>query len=176
MKTKPNKALVTTAMTQTPSATSTATLSHLCLGKSVMTEKQIQGLEHVRYEVKRLRESFSRWTKLHSGSPQSAVNDQLELTLLHARAILDFFEYSRTEFKVRKKKAQSDDLIAEDYGWPVKSLQIDALIKKRIDKEIAHLTYFRCGKSRDEKMWRPEEFVPVLISEADSFLKSYEKQ
>lgn len=139
-----------------------------------MTKPQIQGLEHIQYEVERLRESFGRLKRnLRPEVLQSEVNDQLELTLLHARNIIDFFEYSRTKSEVRPKKAQKDDLIAEDYGWPVQSLRIDRKIKTRIDKEVAHLTYSRCGKSQEEKGWRLEDFIPVLIREAELFLEKY---
>lgn len=136
-----------------------------------------QGLEHVHYEMTRLAECYERWQALRPGHcTHLQVNDLIELTLLHARAVLDFFEYSRVHTKVRGKKAFTDDIVSEDYDWPAKELPIERKIKTRIDKEVAHLSYYRCGLSTEQKRWRPELFVPVLLQESSAFLKHLDKK
>ena len=130
-----------------------------------------EGLTHVRYEMGRLAECYRRWRALRPGrSTQSEVNDLIELTLLHSRAVLDFFEYGRGHAKIRKRKAFDDDIVSEDYDWPATAIKIDRKIKTRIDKEIAHLSYFRCGLTREQKRWQPELFVPVLLERSAAFL------
>jgi hypothetical protein len=130
-----------------------------------------EGLIHVRYEMRRLDECYRRWRALRPAyRSQSAVNDLIELTLLHARAILDFFEYGRGHKKIRNRPAFDDDIVSEDYGWPAMAIPIDQKIKTRINKEIAHLSYFRCGLTRTEKRWRPEQFIPVLLDQCAKFL------
>ena len=138
----------------------------------MLSENQEQGLEHIRYEMCRLADCYKRWQALLPGkSTQTEVNDLIELTLLHARAVLDFFEYSRTHTKIRKKKAFTDDIISEDYGWPAAEMPFERKIKERIDKEVAHLSYFRCGLTLEQKEWKPEVFVPALLTQSVAFLK-----
>ena len=134
-------------------------------------EQKKEGLVHVRYEMSRLAECYERWRALRAGvNSQSEVNDLIELTLLHSRAILDFFEYGRGHAKIRGREAFKDDIVSEDYDWPARAIAIDRKIKTRIDKEIAHLSYFRCGLTREQKRWRPELFVPVLLKQSAEFL------
>lgn len=88
----------------------------------------------------------------------------------------DFFECSKKTNEIRDKKAQEDDVIAEDYGCPPRSL-VNGGILTRINKEIAHLTYTRCGKSLEEKRW-DEVFpaiVPDLLRESSQFLEHVKK-
>jgi len=134
-------------------------------------EQKKEGLVHVRYEMRRLRECYDRWNALHDGVyTQSEMNDLIELTLLHSRTILDFFEYSCGHSKIRPQKAFKNDIVSEDYNWPAKAIAIDRKIKTRIDKEIAHLSYFRCGLTCEQKRWRPELFVPLLLKQSVAFL------
>ena len=115
---------------------------------------------------------FQRWQALRPGkNTQTEVNDLIELTLLHARAVLDFFEYSRIHTTIRKKKAFVDDMVSEDYGWPASEMPFDREIKTRIDKEVAHLSYFRCGRSSEQKRWKPEAFVPALLEQSVAFIE-----
>ncbi len=120
---------------------------------------------------------FQRWQALRPGkSTQTEVNDLIELTLLHARAVLDFFEYSRVHTKIRSKKAFEDDIVSEDYDWPAAEMPFDRKIKTRIDKEVAHLSYFRCGLTREQKKWKPEIFVPALLKQSAVFLKHVQEK
>ena len=134
-------------------------------------EQKKEGLVHVRYEMRRLRECYDRWNALHDGVyTQSEMNDLIELTLLHSRTILDFFECSRGHSEIRKRNAHKEDIVSEDYNWPAKAITIDKKIKKRINTEIAHLSYIRCGLTREQKRWSPELFVPLLLKQSVAFL------
>ena len=141
------------------------------------TEQKTQGLIHVRYEISRLDECYRRWQGLRPRvNTQSEVNDLIELTLLHSRAVLDFFEYGRGHSRIRGRPAFKDDIVSEDYDWPAQEIPIERKIKTRIDKEIAHLSYFRCGLSSEQKKWRPELFVPILLEHSSAFLAHVRKK
>jgi hypothetical protein len=124
------KGLTTVPEPTTTSVTSRAPSSTIRVGKNMTPQEKKYGLIHVRYEMRRLKECYHRWRALRPGAcSQSDVNDLIELTLLHARAILDFFEYGRGHTKIRSRAALKDDIVSEDYGWPAKAIPIDQKIK-----------------------------------------------
>ena len=124
--------------------------------------------------MKRLKDCYERWSQVRlRGGTWNEVNDLIELILLHARAVLDFFECSRADAKIKRgaKRAFDDDIISEDYGWPPCEIPINRKIKTRINKEVAHLSYARCGLTIEQKKWDFDAFVPVLLEHCGKFLQ-----
>ena len=144
----------------------------------MLAEPQKQAIEHICYEMKRMKECYERWLQIRlRGGSQIEVNDLIELILLHTRAVLDFFECSRVDAKITAgtKKAFPDDIISEDYGWSSSEIPIDRMIKARINKEIAHLSYARCGLTKKQKEWPFDTFVPELLEHCEKFLEHLSK-
>ncbi len=126
-----------------------------------------QAIEHIAYEFCSLDVAYSRYLTLR-GRSQNA-NDYIELTSLHARVTFDFL--SKAKPPERLNSSKRDDIVAEDFGYGPVALPIRKEIKVRIDREVAHLSYSRCGKTPEEKIWPFEEFVPVILKEGRSFFR-----
>jgi hypothetical protein len=126
-----------------------------------------QALEHIAYEFCSLDVAYTRYLTL-KGRSQNA-NDYIELTSLHARVTFDFL--SKTKIPKRPNSSMRDDIVAEDFGYGPVGLPIRNEIKGRIDKEVAHLSYSRCGKTSEGKIWPFEEFVPVILKEGRTFFR-----
>lgn len=119
-----------------------------------------------------LHRHFECWSR-NRGKPRSRPiqNDLIELILIHSRNLIDFFELTRRPTIQRRRRARKDDVIADDYGFPFDPLQIDEIVKCRIDKEIAHLTFARCGLSRKDKAWDFPSIAPELLKRSYKFLR-----
>ena len=137
-----------------------------------------QAFEHISYEMRRLASSYERWLILITGNgDRFETDDILELVLVHTRAVMEFLGKTRIVPKRDPKYARyDDDIISEDYGFKSCDLKIDSRIKIRIDKEVAHLSYSRCGLSDLEKAWPFHEFVPYLLSICHEFVVFAESQ
>ncbi len=138
---------------------------------SMPSQKQKSlALEHICYEIRRLLTWYA--LRIPAGNlPQSVINDRIELILIHVRNLLDFFEVSRATKAIRPSLARPDDIVSEDFAFPAQKIPIDPKVKGRIDKEVAHLTYTRCGLSPEEKQWRFDDIVPPLLVVSLSFLR-----
>ncbi len=107
--------------------------------------------EHLNYELWML-QSVS--TALAGGIAQNGwlANALLESFIIHVRALLEFL-YSETP--------REDDVVAADYFpnaemWdqcrpPMSQTLLRA--KRRVGKEVAHLSYARLGVAPEEKQW-----------------------
>ncbi len=80
-------------------------------------------------------------------------NARLEVTLVHARIMLDFFEK-------KSRKAGEDDVLSSDIGFPAKHVRGSKSLRMQINKRQAHLTYtrraFMC--TPEKKTWSPDVF------------------
>ena len=120
-----------------------------------------QAIEHICYEIQRLQECF----ELSEAQAPHCTEDVIELTLYHARAVLDFLEKSRSD----EPKPHRTDILSEDYKFPAKKLPIPKLpnsdleTRVRINREVAHLSYCRCGRTVEQKMWYFGAFVPIIL-------------
>lgn len=139
----------------------------------MITQNKQEAFEHICYEMQRLHVVYQRWLcRRGQRRHQDETNDLIELILLHTRTLLDFFEFSRQGTKVRPKPAHRDDILSEDFDFPAAEVSIDQKIKKRIDQEVAHLSYARCGLSRKQKEWRFDAFVPPMLGNSYKFLRA----
>ena len=110
-----------------------------------------------------------------SGSPTERLvvlhNALIESFALHARVLLDFFYGSA-------KSRNQDDVLAEHFFhdaeiWHAKRPHLSdddrKLIKRRVGKEIAHLTYARQMVDPEDKPWPITDIVDVIDAAANKF-------
>src|SRR5215813_13878357 len=118
-------------------------------------------LGHFFYRVEQL--IFSSMRRL---TPDQIVHNALvESTLVHARALLEFFERkSRTKDRQGYEK---DDVLLADYSFGPAKVNINPNYKERLDKDLAHFTYSE-RVTQDQKEWNYKELVhPILLSAKD---------
>src|SRR5262245_1718725 len=89
---------------------------------------------------------------------QVVHNARVDSTLIHSRALLEFFER-----KSRTKDLQGyekDDVLLADYGFSPTKLDINRDYKERLDKDLAHFTYSE-RVTEDQKGWNYKELVSL---------------
>jgi hypothetical protein len=117
-------------------------------------------LGHFLYRVEQLIFSSMRRPTVD----QVVHNALVESTLVHSRALLEFFE---RKSRTNRKGYEKDDVLLADYGFSPFKVQINPNYKKRLDKDLAHFTYSERVTS-DEKKWNYEELVhPILLGTKD---------
>jgi hypothetical protein len=82
-------------------------------------------------------------------------NALLESLLLHVRILLDFFEHA-------KDGRERDDVLAEDFSFIARGIALDPDTRRRLNKDLAHLTYESVERPRQAKGWQREAFLPLL--------------
>jgi hypothetical protein len=86
--------------------------------------------------------------------------------LLHVRMLIVFFEMSRAE---RGALASgTDNIIAEDYGFEARVLEIDEATRVRIVDDVGELTYGRLMGAEAE--WDLPSMVPPLLKRCYEFM------
>lgn len=126
--------------------------------------------KHVMYEIEMFYWSVSALAKGEANT-WGERNSQLETFALHTRNLVHFFY---------PENARDDDMIAEDFfadpaSWrrtvcPSKNFSLGSA-SGRVNKEVAHLTYARLGKTDEEWNWRPLEIVQILHPVIQKFLE-----
>jgi hypothetical protein len=119
-------------------------------------------LEHVRYEIE------------HAFFPPKDVPDCWHIResvylamLIHARSLLDFFEHThRPQNRGRRDK----DVLCDDFGFLSSEVQLSSDDKKRLDKDIAHLTYYRLRHQPATKPWPVDDILRPLRDRAAEFV------
>lgn len=105
----------------------------------------------------------------------------LESWCIHLRNLLDFF-YTPSS----KRSGRNDDMLAEDYVSDLKQFKRGRTgtmkftgIKKRVGKQIAHMTYHRNIYNKRTKLWHyPRIFAklqPTIIAFYESLPKHRKK-
>ena len=114
-------------------------------------------LGHFLYRVEQL---------MHSSMPRPMLdqivrNALIESTLVHSRALLEFFERkSRTK---DHKGYEKDDVLLADYDFIPTKAVINPNYKDRLNKDLAHFTYSE-RVNQDQKKWNYKELVhPILL-------------
>jgi hypothetical protein len=130
--------------------------------KRKLTDEVLVGsADHLYYEVEMLRETTKAMAK--GGSlPRVIKNALLESFIIHMRGLISF-AYDSPE--------HPDDVVASDYfdegEWAELRSAMTGLIDeslKRANKEVAHITTFRVGKTLDQKQWRFLEIAVDVFS------------
>jgi len=114
-----------------------------------------KALDAVFYEIDQIVFLFSH---LKNPSLEPALtNVYLDALLVHIRALLDFYEKT-------KRKQGGDDVLAGDYGFSAKSINIDKCYRDRLNKDLAHITYSRVKRTPSTKGW-PLHLIlfPILL-------------
>jgi hypothetical protein len=91
------------------------------------------------------------------------VNALLESTLLHSRNLLGFFE----QFTRHK-----DDVLAEDFGFAHRTINIDPEYRRRLNKDLSHLTYSRLSRNTlEDKFWDYNQLVYPILDRSKEFFE-----
>lgn len=140
------------------------------------TEKQMRAFaeEHLVYEARML---FAAATELtNGGHPKHITNALLESFAIHLRALIDF---------LWERDVKPDDALAKDFfetpnQWQEMRPVIPAVfssVRKRVGKEIAHITYARLHVEPEAKPWPITEMaqemhaaLAIFIDYADAAL------
>jgi hypothetical protein len=99
---------------------------------------------------------------------QIVHNALVDSTLIHSRALLEFFE---RESRMKDRKGyEKDDVLLADYGFIPTKAVINPNYKDRLNKDLAHFTYSE-RVTRDEKKWNYEELVHPILLGAKAFIE-----
>jgi hypothetical protein len=145
----------------------------------ITEEMKIKGLNHILYEITQLKlcanaikDRFSRNARAVANKDEKYYCEKAAYTealLIHTRTLKDFFE---GQPKLPDKRDVNDlekraDMFSIDYGFPPSDLGFDPLIKKRLDKDLAHLSYHRVSLPVD---WNSNDTVDKLEPHIIKFL------
>jgi len=93
-------------------------------------------------------------------------NALVEATLIHSRALFEFFGRT-TRTKDKKNKTEKDDVLVTDYGFHSSKININPSYKERLNKDLAHFTYSE-RVTREQKAWDYSQLVePILLRSRD---------
>ena len=108
------------------------------------------------YEIEQLIDASS--FSVENRVVQNAILDSV---LTHTRNLLDF--YSRKK-RTNRNGVEQDDVLVSDYGFPNRTVNIPSDVRKRLNKDLAHLTYDRSKRlTLEEKRWSyPPIVVPIM--------------
>ena len=121
-------------------------------------------LGHFLYRVEQLMRSSMPRPMLD----QIVRNALIESTLVHSRALLEFFE--RKNRTKDHKGYEKDDVLLTDYGFmPIRGV-INPNYKERLNKDLAHFTYSE-RVTRDQKKWNYKELVPPILLRTKDFIE-----
>lgn len=134
----------------------------------MIQEKLKKIADHISYEIEMFELSADKLRK--GGLNQLEVNAFLEVFAIHARNIIDFL--------YPPKNPRSDDVIADQFFLDLKELRdllpeitYRELIKNRVGKEIAHLTYKRLEVTPELKIWQTQKIQMDLNQALSIFFK-----
>ena len=133
--------------------------------------------DHVLYEIIMLIESYDRMKIAFNNGDALGRNGWLEAFAIHARNLNEFFSRTRPTPKAQTgklgKKAQREltDIYPNDIipGW-TSTFKGSAELKRRADKQVAHLTYDR-ERPTEKSNWPTGEFLPPIMAEARRFVE-----
>ncbi len=98
-------------------------------------------------------------------------NALLESTLLHSRSLLDFYEKSKRRTRRKgNQKVELDDVLATDFNFYARKIQIPPQDRDRLNKDLAHLTYSRVDRSQNDKWWDYKQVVFPILHRSREFL------
>jgi hypothetical protein len=86
----------------------------------------------------------------------------------HARVLYTFLE-TKTENR------SQDDVLAEDYGFPAESINLPSEDRRRLNKDLFHLTYARLRHTPATKPW-PDNIISNLLEPCLKFMEHISNQ
>ncbi len=129
----------------------------------MIEEKLLIGaVQHIKYELDML--NYATHQLIRSDLSIEERNVCVEAFVIHARCLTDFLYTPAT--------AHKDDILAEHYFTNPSDYfrnrpEMHALLsvaKGRANKEMAHLTYNRVGKTLEEKQWSLEIYNEINLA------------
>jgi hypothetical protein len=78
----------------------------------------------------------------------------------HARALIWFFE----------NRKWPDDIVSEDFGFPLEKIQLSTSDRNRLNKDLYHLTSARLHHDSKSKPW-PNTFLNRIHERAVKFIR-----
>jgi hypothetical protein len=141
------------------------------------SQQKRDALQHVFYEIDQLLNALGLLVKGIVKTNEPALsnilgNALLESWLLHARILLDFFERSkRSTGRRNREQVELDDVLVIDYGFEPCEVEIDPYYRRRLNKDLAHLTYSRGKRELEEKRWPANQIVPPILIRSSEFIR-----
>jgi hypothetical protein len=117
-------------------------------------EQRRRAIYDLFYEIEHLIDVSTLSTKNRSLVMQIAI---LVSVLIHSRNLLDFYE---RENRITRRGVELDDMLASDYGFPHQAVNVPSDLRKRLNKDLAHLTYDRSKRRTLEEKWWP--YPPII--------------
>ena len=132
-------------------------------------DQKIEALGSIFYEIQHL-----YFVIQYRADDQTLNNACLESALVHVRVLRDFFEGSkRSTFTRSGQRTENDDVIARDYGFAPKPLNIAQCYRERLNKDLVHLSYSRNRRrSPDAKTWPVRDLTLPLLERSIQFIDS----
>jgi hypothetical protein len=113
-------------------------------------------LPHLRYEIDQI------FVVPHHDKKDWRIRESVYLAMLvHARLLLDFFEHASRKY---------DDVLCEDFGFKPAPVPLSDSNRRRLNKDIAHLTYSRLRHTPETKTWPWEDILGPIRERAAEFL------
>jgi hypothetical protein len=118
--------------------------------KFIPTDEQlINMLPHIHHEINQMTETLWTDTSIRENLLGSACQIQLENALwesclIHARILLDFYEFEKRRSRYDK---EMDDVLSSDYGFRAQKVEIVAHYRDKMNKDLAHLTYSKADRT-----------------------------
>ena len=114
--------------------------------KFIPTEAQlINMLPHIHYEISQMTETLRAGASMLNNLSSNPCQMQLENALwrsclIHARILLDFFEFQKRRARYDK---EMDDVLSLDYGFAAQKVEIASNYRSMMNRDLAHLIYSR---------------------------------
>jgi len=144
-------------------------LTRLARKMNFSIHKQKKASENIHYEILMFDFTSRMLRKQSIRSNQLILNTFLESWLVHLRNLLDFFY---TDISKRYK----DDVLARDFVKNARNYKKDRAkfrdlkqIKKKIAKQLAHLTYHRSKYNNKTRLWNFNKYSKEIFLTIFSF-------
>lgn len=117
-------------------------------------------LPHVRYEIESLLLRLD-----HDPKNEALVESVYFRKMAHGRVLDTFFSKSTSE-------RHTDDVLAEDFGFPSRKLYgaTQKELRDRFNKDLFHLTYSRLERTPSTKPWPMESLLLPVIEVSKMFI------
>lgn len=146
----------------------------------ITEEIKIKALTHVFYEIVQLRLCKDRISYL-AKNPSDTIEffceraTYLEAFLIHLRILRDFFQNKPKAIDKRDPTnlTKHADIYSEDFGFACRLINFSDEINYKLDKDLAHLTYFRL---KSNPAWNFNEIFDLINLHINDFLKHTEEK
>jgi hypothetical protein len=109
-------------------------------------------LPHIHHEICQVIEALWASASIRNDLYSNACPAQLEHALwesclIHARILLDFFEFEKRRTRYDR---EMDDVLSLDYGFQSQKVEITHHYREKMNKDLAHLTYSKAERTFNE--------------------------